>query len=199
MRGILARYRACALILLVIVAVAIARPATGTVLLGHTWRVFAQMLGVLPPVFLLLGLLDAWVPRETVIRFAGERSGPLGTVLSLLLGAAAAGPLYGAFPIAQTMAHKGASYFNVLVFVGAWSTLKVPMFLFELAALGATFAVTRWTVNVVGIIGLAWLVNRLLPAGEKAQLAAGGQDLTRFNQKGPPPAAQPRNKSTPIP
>jgi uncharacterized membrane protein YraQ (UPF0718 family) len=168
-KGLL-RYKLFAAIILFDLAVLAIRPATGTALLGHSWRVFAQMLGILPPVFVLLGLLDVWVPRETVMRYVGPGSGIVGISLSILLGAAAAGPLYGAFPIAETMGRKGARYLNILVFLGAWSTLKIPMFLFELSALGVKFAVTRWTVNLFGIVAIAYLMDRLLTPQDKAVL-----------------------------
>lgn len=167
----LRRYRLFLVIVLVDLVVLVIRPELGRTILGHSWDVVAQMLAILPPVFLLLGLLDVWVPRETVMRYVGEGSGARGTILSIVLGAAAAGPLYGAFPIAHTMSRKGASYFNIIVFIGAWSTLKIPMFLFELSSLGTRFAVTRWTVNVVGIIIMAALIDRTLGQSDKASLA----------------------------
>lgn len=170
MKGLL-RYKLFLVIVVFDLAVLAIWPTVGTALLGHSWRVLAQMLGLLPPVFVLLGLLDVWVPRETVMRYVGPGSGLVGIGLSILLGAAAAGPLYGAFPIAETMSRKGARYVNVLVFIGAWSTLKIPMFLFELSALGVRFAVTRWTVNVFGIVGIAYLIDRLLSPEDKAVLA----------------------------
>jgi uncharacterized membrane protein YraQ (UPF0718 family) len=172
MVALVRRYRWSLLVLGFDLIVLLVRPQTGLTLFRHSWNVVAQMLAVLPPVFLLLGLMDAWVPRETVIRFVGERSGILGTALSIVLGAAAAGPLYGAFPIAQTMARKGASYFNIVVFLGAWSTLKIPMFLFETSALGARFSVTRWIVNVAGIVLMAWVAHRVLSRKDKDRLAA---------------------------
>lgn len=172
MRSLL-RYRLFLAIVVFDLAVLAVRPATGMAVFEHSWRVFAQMLGLLPPVFVLLGLLDVWVPRETVMRYIGPGSGARGVSLSILLGAAAAGPLYGAFPIAETMARKGARYLNVLVFLGAWSTLKIPMFLFELSALGPRFAVTRWIVSLAGIIGMAYLIDRALSPTDKAVLETG--------------------------
>ena len=56
------------------------------------------MLLVIPPIFVLLGLLDVWVPREQMMRFMGPGSGTKGIILAFLLGSFAAGPLYGAFP-----------------------------------------------------------------------------------------------------
>ena len=69
---------------------------TASSLLGQT----KTMLLVVPPIFIILGLLDVWVPRETMMRFMGPGSGPKGPLIAFALGSAAAGPLYGAFPIA---------------------------------------------------------------------------------------------------
>lgn len=124
------------------------------------------MLMILPPVFLLLGLLDAWVPRESMIRLMGPASGLRGTVLAFAMGSAAAGPLYGAFPVAAVLMKKGASFFNVLVFLGAWSTTKVPMFLFETQSLGWRFALSRLAVDLAGIVLISFLIARLMPKEE---------------------------------
>ncbi|MBU4293997.1 MAG: hypothetical protein KJ770_08115, partial [Actinobacteria bacterium] len=32
---------------------------------------FKEMLLVLPPIFILIGLLDVWVPKETMIKYMG--------------------------------------------------------------------------------------------------------------------------------
>jgi len=78
------------------------------------------------PVFILLGLLDAWVPKEMMMTHIGDKSGIKGILLALFLGSAAAGPLYGAFPVAAILMKKGAKFSNVLIFIGAWSTTKIP-------------------------------------------------------------------------
>ncbi|TDA69972.1 MAG: permease [Clostridia bacterium] len=142
-------------------------PQAGVTVFRKTASNFLQMLSVLPPIFILLGLLEVWVPREAIIRFVGEGSGLVGIVLSLFLGAAAAGPLYGAFPVAATMLRKGAKFSNVMVLLYSWSTLKLPMFLFETSALGAQFSVTRMLINIPGVIVMAWLTSRLIPYAEQ--------------------------------
>ena len=143
-------------------------PPTGKQLFHFTYFNFAEMLKVLPPIFILLGLLDVWVPREKIIRYLGEKSGAVGIALSIFLGAAAAGPLYAALPIASVMAQKGARYGNILVFLGAWSTLKIPMFLFEMSSLGIKFALTRWLINIPGIVLMAFIMERILSEKDKA-------------------------------
>lgn len=124
------------------------------------------MLFVIPPIFLLLGLLDAWVPRETLIRYMGEKSGIKGKLLAFALGSAAAGPLYGAFPVAAVLMKKGAGFDNILVFIGAWSTTKIPMLLFEMQALGPRFALARLAIDIPGIILIALALKALIPKAE---------------------------------
>jgi uncharacterized membrane protein YraQ (UPF0718 family) len=160
----------------------IARTAVGTI--GYGLR---EMLLVIPPVFVLLGLLDVWVPREQMMRFMGPESGFKGGIIAFVMGSAAAGPLYAAFPIAAMLMRKGAGLVNVFVFIGAWSTTKIPMFLFEYGALGARFALTRLAVDIPGIVIIALALKRLLSAGEvdalyqrhAADSAGGGSPGTR--------------------
>ena len=127
---------------------------------------FKEMLLVIPPIFVLLGLLDVWVPREKMVRFMGDKSGLLGILLAVFIGSAAAGPLYGAFPVAAVFLRKGVKFTNLLIFLGAWSTTKIPMFLFELSSLGTSFALTRLLVNIPGIIGMAYLLRLALKEEE---------------------------------
>ncbi|HPE67401.1 MAG TPA: permease, partial [Synergistales bacterium] len=134
------------------------------------------VLGILPPVFILLGLFDVWIPRERVAPHMGEDSGLKGTVLSVLLGACSAGPLYIAFPVAEVMLRKGTSLRNVFVFIGAWSTMRIPMILFEIQNLGAVFGLTRYFVSLVGILLMALLMDRVLNTAEKTEIIARFQE-----------------------
>lgn len=127
---------------------------------------FTEMITILPPIFILMGLLDVWIPKDTMSRFMGEESGFLGILLSFFLGSAAAGPLYGAFPIAAVFMKKGVKFTNVLIFIGAWSTTKLPLILFEIASMGSKFALTRFVVNIFGILIIANLVNKSLSKEE---------------------------------
>lgn len=135
------------------------------------------MLLVIPPIFVLLGLLDVWVPRETMVRFMGEGSGIKGMVLAIALGTAAAGPLYAAFPVAAVFMKKGAKFSNVLLFIGAWSTTKVPMVLFEISTLGAKFAFVRLALSMIGIFIIAFAVNKLMSKEQKALIYERAKEL----------------------
>lgn len=136
-----------------------------------------EMVLVIPPVFILLGLLDIWVSRETMVKYMGEGSGIRGVVLAIILGSAAAGPLYGAFPIAAIFMKKGVKFSNVLIFIGAWSTTKIPMFLFEMSALGVRFAVTRLLIDIPGIIIIAHILNLLLTKDEIEEIYKNAESI----------------------
>lgn len=153
-----------ALISLAFINMSLATQATTTIR-----NSFKEMLLILPPVFILLGLLDIWVEGETMIKFMGEGSGLLGSILAFLVGSAAAGPLYVAFPIAAAFMNKGVKFTNILIFLGAWSTTKIPMLLFESASLGFWFTVVRFILNLAIITMMAFIINRLLnPKGKEA-------------------------------
>jgi len=138
---------------------------------------FKEMALVIPPVFILLGLLDIWVPREIMMKYMGEKSGIKGIVLAILIGSAAAGPLYGAFPVAAVFMKKGVKFSNVLIFIGAWSTTKIPMFLFELSSLGVNFAVTRLLVDIPGIIIIAYILSYIISKEEIKRIYAKAESL----------------------
>ena len=157
-------------VLLGLLLLSVANRVLATKALDITLYSFKEMLFVIPPVFLLLGLLDVWVPKQTMTKYMGPGSGLKGILLSIFIGSAAAGPLYGAFPVAAVFMKKGVSFRNVLVFIGAWSTTKIPMFLFEVSSLSARFAVARLLVDIPGIILIATLLSRLISPAEVKKL-----------------------------
>lgn len=125
-----------------------------------------QMVLVIPPIFLLLGLLDVWVPKTTMVKYMGEGSGLKGILLAFFIGSAAAGPLYAAFPVAAIFMKKGVKFSNLLIFIGAWSTMKIPMLLFEMQSLGVRFTLTRLLINIPGILVIAFILAGLISPKE---------------------------------
>jgi len=179
MKKILKRYRAFFVVLVFIAVLTVVNDKLGLKALTISANSFKEMLFVIPPVFVLLGLLDIWVPRETMVKFMGEGSGIKGVILSILLGSAAAGPLYGAFPVVAVFMKKGVKFMNILIFIGAWSTTKIPMFLFEIAALGNNFAITRLLVDIPGIIVIAFIISRFISKKEVEEIYANVEKINK--------------------
>lgn len=134
------------------------------------WMSFKEMIIILPPIFVLMGLLDEWVPKDVMSKYMGEGSGWKGILISIFIGSAAAGPLYGAFPVAAVFMKKEVKLTNIFIFIGAWSTTKIPMFLFELSSMGSKFAITRLIVSIPGIFIISYLLNYLLNEKDKEEI-----------------------------
>ena len=161
MKQVFKRYRSFLVVLVALVLVGIFNQEFGEQVFNTTAHQLLEMLLIIPPIFILLGLLDIWVPKQTMVKYRGEGSGLKGLLLALFIGSAAAGPLYGAFPVAAVFMKKGVKFSNILIFLGAWSTTKIPMILFEFTALGIPFALTRLLVDIPGIIIIAYLLQAL--------------------------------------
>lgn len=170
MKKILKRYSLFLIIAFVNILLIAFFPEVGAKSMNITWDNTLEMLAIVPPIFVLLGLLDVWVPRETMIRLLGEKSGMIGIVIAFIMGSAAAGPLYAAFPVAGILMKKGSRFSNVLIFIGAWSTTKIPLLLFEATSMGWKFMLTRFLIDLPIIAIIAYLTEKLLGEAEKATI-----------------------------
>jgi len=166
------KYRFFLLLAALNIALVILIPEVGIKSFQLTRANLLEMLSVLPAIFVLLGLLDVWVKRETIIKHMGESSGVMGILLAFFLGSAAAGPLYAAFPVAGVLLKKGSKLSNVFIFLGAWSTTKIPLILFEASALGLKFMLLRLAMNLIGIAVIAYISQKALTKSEKEAIYA---------------------------
>ena len=142
-------------------------PQVSALAVKNSLSYLAEMLLFLPPIMVLVGLLDAWVPREVVEKNVGPRSGARGVAISILAATAAAGPLYAGFPVADALLKKGCRLANAVIFLGAWATIKIPMLLMEVKFVGWAFALWRLALTLPAIIITGYLVERILQAGSR--------------------------------
>ncbi|MGD1821792.1 MAG: permease [Pleomorphochaeta sp.] len=171
------RYKWFLIILTINIIIGIVYPDIGRTSFKNTESNLLEILSVIPPIFILLGLLDVWVDRETMIKYLGKGSKLKGFLIALLLGSVAAGPLYAAFPIALLMVKKRASLFNIFVFIGAWSTTKIPMLTFEMASLGLNFTLTRLCCSLIGITIIAFILNSFINENDEKQIYANAENM----------------------
>lgn len=131
---------------------------------------FTQMLSVLPPIMILLGLMDVWIPRETLMKYMGNDSGAVGVLLAMAIGSIAAGPMYAAFPFTAVLIKKGVKFSNVIIFMNAWCVTKISTLLFEVSALGYNFTLARLIIDIPGVIIMGFLVYHLMGKDELIKL-----------------------------
>ncbi|MEW6173749.1 MAG: permease [Bacillota bacterium] len=142
----------------------IASPARGEAAAAAALQYLIEMLLIIPPVFVLIGLLDVWVPRKIVEQRVGPGSGFNGVIISILAATAAAGPLYAGFPVAEALLKKGCRLSNAVIFLGVWATVKVPMLMMEIKFVGLSFALLRLALTLPLVILTGYVLERLIPA-----------------------------------
>lgn len=130
--------------------------------MGNTAYYLKEMLIIMPVVFLLTALIDAWIPKKLIMNALGEKSGLKGSFIALILGSVSAGPIYAAFPVAKTLFKKGASISNIVVILSAWAVIKLPMLANEAKFLSPKFMITRWILTVIGIIIMGYIVSKIV-------------------------------------
>lgn len=133
--------------------------ATGEQIGINFWSFFKEMIIFLPMMFILIGLFDVWVPREKIEKHIGAESGWKGTGLVILLASLQAGPLYSAFPFAYLLWKKGCNIRNVFIYLGAFSTIKIPMLTFEIGFLGLKFSLLRTLITLPLFILIGYIME----------------------------------------
>jgi len=104
----------------------------------------ATMLGIIPGAFILIGLFEVWVKRETVERHL--------------------------FPVAYALYSKGAKLSVIFTYLGAAAVCRIPMAIFcripmaifEASFLGIKFTVIRWLVSLPLVIITSILLGNYL-------------------------------------
>lgn len=161
------QYNLFLLVVLIDLALWLYWPERGVAAVKSAGDYLIEMLFFIPPIFILIGLLDVWVPREIVEKNVGPDSGVKGVVISILVAMAAAGPLYAGFPVAYTLMNKGCRLANVVIFLGTWATIKVPMLMMEIKFVGVEFAAARLALTLPAIILSGYLVEKLLSGSKQ--------------------------------
>jgi len=110
------------------------------------------MIKFIPLVFLLIGLFEVWIDKETIEYHLGHDSGFIAFVWAILLSGTTVGGLYVAFPVASSLHKKGARLAVIFTYLGAAAVARVPMTLFEASFLGIKFSAVRILLSIPLII-----------------------------------------------
>ena len=131
--------------------------------IGHNFISFSiEMLKLLPCAFILIGLFEVWVKKESVEKHLGKDSGILSYIWIILLAGTTVGGLYVAFPVAYSLCKKGAKLSIIFTYIGASAICRVPMTIFEASFMGIKFSLIRLIVSIpLVILSSIWLGNYL--------------------------------------
>lgn len=156
------RYKSFLISLLVLIILSFFNKSILTQTINTSSSNILQMISVLPPVMILLGLIDVWIPREQLMKYMGNNSRIIGILLAMLIGSVAAGPMYASFPFTAVLIKKGAKFSNIIIFMNAWCLTKISTLLFEFSALGYKFTLVRLLIDIPGVLIMSYLVNLLM-------------------------------------
>jgi len=121
--------------------------------IGKNFVTFSiDMLKILPCAFILIGLFEIWVKKETVEKHFGKESGIRGYIWAVLLASTTVGGLYVAFPVAYSLYNKGAKLSVIFTYIGASAICRVPMTIFEASFMGIKFSAIRLLVSLPLVI-----------------------------------------------
>lgn len=84
-----------------------AAPDLGAKAVSLSFDGLLEMLSIIPPVFLLMGLLDVWIPKETMMKYMGRGAGWKGGLIAFLLGSFFCGPLLRIVSHCGCLSEKG--------------------------------------------------------------------------------------------
>ncbi|MFO7848327.1 MAG: permease [Spirochaetia bacterium] len=131
--------------------------------MGNNFYIFAKdMVLILPPAFILIGLFDVWAKREVIEKHFGDAADFRGYIWSILLAATTVGGTFVAFPVANALYHKGARYSMIVTYVTSASLVMIPMSIMEAAILGPKFTAVRILVSLPLVIIGSLIVEKIL-------------------------------------
>lgn len=150
------------LVVLAYIVLTVINPLMGIESVKNSSYYIKEMLMIMPVIFILTALLDAWVPKEKIMTLLGKEARSKGMLLSFVIGSISAGPIYAAFPMCVMLHKKGASIKNIVIILSSWAVIKLPMLLNEAKFLGPKFMIIRWGLTVLAIGVFAWLTDKIV-------------------------------------
>lgn len=159
---ILKTYLAPILITLIFIALTVVWPDAAVRSAQVTWDYFKEMALIMPAIFVLMGLMEIWIPKDKIQQWLGKQSGFRGAALAFVMGTLPTGPLYVAFPMAASLIRKGASITNMILFLGSWAALKIPQLMVEIKFLGLPFTALRFVLTLTALLIIGLVMDKIL-------------------------------------
>lgn len=73
-KKVIKRYRFFLILVLLNIILLIFQPTKGIEVITLSFDNFKEMLSVIPSIFILMGLMDVWVPKETIMKYMGKNA-----------------------------------------------------------------------------------------------------------------------------
>ncbi|MBP7654386.1 permease [Candidatus Dependentiae bacterium] len=129
---------------------------------NNFWMFFKEILVMMPFIFILIGLFEVWVKKETIENHLGEKSKRWyeGYLWAFLLSSLNIGGMLLAFPVAYSIYKKNARLSVVLTYLCASGLLRINMIIFEISFVGLKFTLIRVFTAIPLIILFSVLIEK---------------------------------------
>jgi uncharacterized membrane protein YraQ (UPF0718 family) len=130
--------------------------------LRATGKILYTILPVLIFVFVLMGLIQAYVSREMIAAVLGKQTGVFGILYAELIGSVALFLPPAVFPFGGYLYGQGAAYGPIAGFVFTAILIGVTTLPLELKFMGKRFTIARNVLTFVIVFFLAFLMEVIL-------------------------------------
>lgn len=130
--------------------------------LKATFKIFYVVLPVLIFVFVLMGLIEAYVSKETIVSILGQKSGILGILYAEIVGSIALFMPPAVFPFGGYLLKNGASYGSIAGFIFTAILIGITTLPLEFKLLGKRFTIFRNIFTFVLAFFIALLMEVIL-------------------------------------
>ncbi len=111
--------------------------------LKRTKDLLIQVVPLLVAAFIVAGMVQVLVPRETVSKWVGKESGFRGIMIGCIAGGMMPGGPYVNLPAAAALLKAGAGVGTAVAFLTAWSLWAAGRLPIEIGVLGLRFTIIR--------------------------------------------------------
>jgi uncharacterized membrane protein YraQ (UPF0718 family) len=127
-----------------------------------TFKIFYTVMPVLILVFVLMGLIQAYVSRETIAAILGKQTGVMGILYAEMIGSIALFLPPAVFPFGGYLHDNGAAYGPIAGFVFTAILIGVTTLPLEFKLLGKRFTIARNIFTFVIAFFLALFMEGIL-------------------------------------
>lgn len=123
-------------------------------------KILITILPILLFIFVLMGLVQVFLPRDTITKLLGNSHGLLSVILGILLGSITLIQPGAVFPFAGYLLKNGANYGAIYGFVMSAILIGVATIPLEIKLFGKEFTIVRNSLTLVSIflVGLLFKV-----------------------------------------
>lgn len=114
-------------------------------------KIVIMILPILLFIFVLMGLVQVFLPRDTITALLGNSHGILSIIMGVLLGSITLIQPGAVFPFAGYLLDNGANYGSIYAFVMSAILIGIATIPLEIKMFGKSFTLVRNSLTLVSI------------------------------------------------